>query len=93
MIVPYEEELNKIAHIDDSIDPEVLRDASGIIKQKTANKHTVRDRTKENMQLKIAKFKEEQKEKRHQERLALLRKILEDKKRRHDELLDILKKT
>lgn len=96
--IPFEEELRKIAHSDDSIEPEVLRSVRGVkypklnvleIPEKICDtdltKHAIDDspkatkskRTKSNEEIKIKLFekKEAAKEKRHQEKLKLIREL------------------
>jgi len=92
--VPFEEELRKIAHSDDSIEPEVLRSARNVRYPKlnvpeipeeicSLAKHANDDspkkkkikRTSQDAKMELFKEKEVAKERRHQEKLNLIRKL------------------
>lgn len=93
--VPFEEELRKIAHSDDSIEPEVLRNARNIkypklnvseireICSTSLAKHANNDspkkkkikRTNQDVKMELFKEKESAKERRHQEKLNLIREL------------------
>lgn len=94
--VPFEEELRKIAHSDDSIEPEVLRSARSVkypklnapeIPEKIYNtdlaKHAIdgspkakkSKRTNEEIRIELFEKKEAAKERRHKEKLNLIREL------------------
>lgn len=81
--VEFEEELNKIKAIDDSLEPEVLQGPGKLIEKKKEN--TVKDCTTRKATkkmsisetlLQIQKDKEERRERRHAEKLELLRNFM-----------------
>lgn len=91
MEIPYEKELNKIACIDDSIEPEIMGTASGItiIKKSKDKEECVtpststeltprakrRVKTIQETLLEIHEKKEESKERRHKEKLDFIKKL------------------
>ncbi|CAG9822239.1 unnamed protein product [Phaedon cochleariae] len=80
--VEYEAELAKIAALDDSIEPEVLRDSRNV---KTAEKpgndqkslKRKREKSVQEVLMDISKQKEEARERRHKEKMKMLEKFLE----------------
>jgi len=86
--VEFEDELNKIKAIDDSVEPEILQGPGKIIekhKEKIMNKENTMNCTVEKITkkksisetlLQIQKDKEETREKRHKEKLELLRNFM-----------------
>ncbi|XP_077269098.1 uncharacterized protein LOC143901035 [Temnothorax americanus] len=95
--VPFEEELRKIAHSDDSIEPEVLRSAKIVKYPKLNNAPEISEkmcktdfakyaidgspkakkckRTNEEIRIELFEKKEAAKEKRHKEKLDLIREL------------------
>jgi len=80
--VEYEEELNKIKAIDDSLEPEILQGPGKIIEKNKKNipkdykaKETKKKMTVSETLLQIQKEKEEKRQKRH-ERLEILRDFM-----------------
>lgn len=80
--VPYEEELNKIAAMDDSVEPEVFATAKAIKIMKPTAKQTVKRQAKNflkdtlsNILKEINNEREENRERRHREKLELLREL------------------
>lgn len=84
--VPYEEELNKIAALDDSIQPEVFGTAKGVKIMKKVTKQippdTKKKREEKSLKDSLCKVlkemnneREQEKERRHREKLDLLREL------------------
>lgn len=82
--VEFEEELNKIKAIDDSLEPEVLQgpgkiienNKENIVKDCTAQKKTTKKMSISETLLQIQKDKEERRERRHAEKLEVLRNFM-----------------
>lgn len=80
--VNYEEELNKICFLDDSIEPEIQMSSSKCIKAEKCENIKIKKIKSKSVQetlLEIAENKEEGRQKRHKEKMDLLKKLLEDK--------------
>ena len=78
--VPYEEEINKIAAVDDSIEPDVMRSVSEVIEKPSPSERATtsnpRKRKHQDVGDKIA---------------AALLKVNEDRQKRHDEKMNLLR--
>lgn len=80
--VPYETEVNRIAALDDSIEPEVLRSANDITYLKSTEsveppkKRLKKLKTIQETLVEIYTKKEENKERRHKEKMELLLKLI-----------------
>lgn len=83
--VDYEEELSKIAKIDDNIEPEVLKDQTTTIVNKkieeTKRKHVAEayeaiNKQKMDLKKKLHDEKEQNKERRHEEKMQLLKELI-----------------
>ncbi|XP_046805180.1 uncharacterized protein LOC124419486 [Lucilia cuprina] len=82
--IDFEEELNKISSMDDSIEPEVQISSQKFLKVekkdiKKTEETKIKKKTIQETLIEIAEKKEEAKERRHQEKMALLQKVLEAK--------------
>lgn len=78
--VDFEEEINKIKAIDDSLEPEILQGPGKVIEKENIPKRCQEIKKKtmsmSDTLLQIQKDKEEKREKRHQEKLELLKNFM-----------------
>lgn len=94
--VQYEDELNKIKSIDDSVEPEVLRDINTVTKKRSIEGTTTTATTGKRKSMsdilvqihkekeKHRKEREENKMKRHNEKMELLKQIVDLEKNRNE---------
>ncbi|KAF5278249.1 hypothetical protein FQR65_LT15738 [Abscondita terminalis] len=93
MDIPFESELGKIAALDDSIEPEILRSASGVTALKSQTPELTnspsgsrsstpkrRTQTIQELLIELHQQKEEAKERRHKEKLALIKELFNNRK-------------
>lgn len=82
MDLPFESEINKIAAIDDSIEPEVREGVGRVVLQERENINNLETPKKKRSsvheaRLELGKMKEENRERRHQEKLKMSQALID----------------